>query len=59
MTAAGGTVQVESFGLTDIGKIREINEDQFVIASLRKSVRVRHTSLSDTGLVARLAGLES
>jgi hypothetical protein len=32
VTAAGGTVQVESFGLTDRGEIREISEDQFVIA---------------------------
>jgi serine/threonine protein phosphatase PrpC len=51
--------EVESFGLTDIGKIRTVNEDQFVIASLRKSVRLRHTSLPDTGLASRLAGIES
>jgi PPM family protein phosphatase len=52
-------VEVDSFGLTDIGKVRTVNEDQFVIASLRKSVRLRHTSLSDPGLAARLAGVES
>lgn len=59
MTADGVAVPIDSFGLTDIGKVREINEDQFVIATLRKTVRLRHTSLADTGLVARLAGVES
>ena len=52
-------VAIESFGLTDIGKIRSINEDQFLIASLRKSVRIRHTSLDDPGLARRLAGVEA
>lgn len=59
MTADGVAVPIDSFGLTDIGKVREINEDQFVIATLRKSVRLRHTSLTDTSLMARLAGVES
>ena len=59
MTPGDSTVPLDCFGLTDIGKVRELNEDQFVIASLRKSVRLRYTSLQDTGLVARLAGVES
>ena len=59
MTDGTNPVAVDSFGLTDIGTIRTVNEDQFVIASLRKSVRLRHTSLTDAGLVARLAGVES
>ena len=59
MTDGTNPVTVDSFGLTDIGTIRTVNEDQFVIASLRKSVRLRHTSLTDAGLVARLAGVES
>jgi len=59
MTEGTNPVAVDSFGLTDIGTIRTVNEDQFVIASLRKSVRLRHTSLTDAGLVARLAGVES
>lgn len=59
MSDAERPVPIDSFGLTDIGKLRTINEDQFVIASLRKSVRLRHTSLTDPGLVARLAGVES
>ena len=52
-------VQVEAFGLTDKGEVRELNEDQFVIASMRKSVRVRHTSLDSIGLGDRLGGAES
>jgi protein phosphatase len=59
MTDGANPVPIDSFGLTDIGTIRTVNEDQFVIASLRKSVRLRHTSLTDAGLVARLAGVES
>jgi len=59
MTAGAGAVPMDCFGLTDVGKVRELNEDQFVIASLRKSVRLRHTSLTDADLVARLAGVES
>jgi serine/threonine protein phosphatase PrpC len=37
---------VESFGMTDAGKVRETNQDQFLIATLRKTLRVRQTSLS-------------
>jgi protein phosphatase len=52
-------VKVEAFGLTDIGPVRALNQDQFVIASMRKSVRVRHTSLDSIGLGDRLGGAES
>jgi PPM family protein phosphatase len=52
-------VAIDSCGLTDVGRIRPMNEDQFLIASLRKSVRIRHTSLDDPGLVKRLAGVEA
>ena len=52
-------VHVDAFGLTDIGQERTLNEDQFVIASMRKSVRVRHTSLDSIGLGDRLGGAES
>jgi protein phosphatase len=36
---------VDTFGLTDTGKVRETNEDHFLIAAMRKSVDVRYTSL--------------
>jgi PPM family protein phosphatase len=36
---------VRSFGLTDVGKVRKTNEDQFLIASLVKALQVQQTSL--------------
>jgi PPM family protein phosphatase len=36
---------VRTFGLTDRGKVRETNEDQFLIAALIKALQVRWTSL--------------
>jgi protein phosphatase len=36
---------VRSFGLTDVGKVRANNEDQFLIAVLLKSLQVERTSL--------------
>lgn len=59
MSSAQAPVQIDAFGLTDIGKVRALNEDQFVIASMRKSVRLRHTSLADPGRVDRLGSGES
>lgn len=37
---------VQSYGLTDIGKRRRQNEDQFLIAELTKALRVRQSSLA-------------
>jgi protein phosphatase len=37
---------MDCFGLTDIGRRRETNEDQFLIADLVKSVRIHSTSLN-------------
>jgi protein phosphatase len=36
---------VSSFGLTDLGKVRDTNQDQFLIAVLLKALRVERTSL--------------
>ena len=36
---------VRSFGLTDPAKVRDANQDQFLIAVLRKALQVRRTSL--------------
>jgi len=49
----------DCFGTTDPGKTRAANEDHFVIASMRKSVRIRHTSLDDPLLAERLGGEEA
>ena len=39
------SASVEAFGLTDRGRVRDANEDHFVIAQVNKSVEVRQTSL--------------
>ena len=36
---------VQSFGLTDRGLVRKNNEDQFLIATLTKAVRIQRSSL--------------
>lgn len=38
--------QMDTFGLSDIGLVRETNDDQFMIADLKKSVIIHQTSLS-------------
>ena len=43
-------VTVKAFGITDNGKVRANNEDQFLIAELTKSMRVSQTSLTEPKL---------
>ena len=43
-------VTVKAFGITDKGKVRPNNEDQFLIAELTKSMRVCQTSLPEPTL---------
>src|SRR5882724_1956724 len=38
-------LSARSFGLSDRGKIRDTNEDQFLIAELFKALRIESTSL--------------
>src|SRR5918993_4939578 len=38
---------VKAFGVTDKGKVRTTNEDQFLIAELTKAMRVWQTSLPE------------
>ena len=38
-------LSVVSFGITDAGKVRAVNEDQFLIAVLLKALQVQQTSL--------------
>lgn len=39
--------EIDVFGLTHVGKKRKVNEDQFLICSLHKLVRMHGTSLPD------------
>src|SRR4029453_13966694 len=43
-------VTVKAFGITDKGKVRTTNEDQFLIAELTKAMRVWQTSLPEPRL---------
>lgn len=38
--ASGAPIQPEIFGLTNVGKVREHNEDSFLVAQLERSMRV-------------------
>ncbi len=42
---AGRPLRVRHFGLTDTGKVRSSNEDQFLIAELVKALHVAHASV--------------
>lgn len=41
--------QIDCFGMTHPGKVRKTNQDQFLICSLHRQVRLHGTSLSDLG----------
>ena len=43
-------LSVKAFGITDTGKVRPSNEDQFLIAELNKSMRIWQTSLPEPKL---------
>jgi len=51
------SVKIESFGITDRGKVRESNQDNFLIVDIRKSVVVQHSSLSDESLGDRFGNV--
>jgi len=37
--------KMDCFGLTEVGRVRKVNEDQYLIAALNKSMQVQQTSL--------------
>jgi len=38
--------KMDCYGLTDVGRVREVNEDQFLIADLNKSMLIHQSTLS-------------
>jgi protein phosphatase len=52
-------VAIKSFGLTHAGKIREANEDNFLIVDVRKSVLIRHSSLPAKTLADRFGSADA
>src|SRR4026207_1047450 len=41
------SLSVSAFGITDTGRVRPSNEDQFLIAELTKTMRIWQTSLPE------------
>jgi len=41
------SLEVKAFGLSHIGSVRKTNEDQFLVAELAKTMRIRYTSLPE------------
>ena len=39
--------EIDVYGLTHVGKVRKVNQDHFLLATVNKSVRMLHTSLPD------------
>ncbi len=39
--------EIDVYGLTHVGKVRKVNQDHFLLASIHKTVQVHLTSLSD------------
>lgn len=52
------TVEIDCYGLTDRGKSRRANEDQFLIAGLSKAMLVQQTSLSIEDQTRLLGGIQ-
>jgi len=59
MTATAVSGRVDASGLTDVGRKRTANEDQFAIVALRKTAEVRQTSVPDPRVFERLEGQEA
>jgi protein phosphatase len=49
MTATPTRKNVDVFGLTDRGRVRKENQDQFLIASVHKALKIHLTSLPESG----------
>ena len=47
---------IESHGISHPGRVRTVNEDHFVTATLQRAVQLRQTNLDDVHLFDRLSG---
>lgn len=47
------TIAIDAFGITDRGKVRETNQDNFLIVEINKSVNIRHCSLAPEAIAGR------
>ena len=45
---------IDAFGASDVGRVRPVNEDGFIVAALEKRLEVRATSLEDAAILAPL-----
>jgi protein phosphatase len=52
-------IRIDSFGVTDIGKARSTNQDNFLIVDVRKSVDVRHSSLPPAAIAGRFGAADA
>jgi PPM family protein phosphatase len=50
MTATVSPVTLDVFGLTDQGRVRDGNEDHFLVAQVNRNIEVRQTSLSSAAV---------
>src|SRR5574341_380562 len=57
--AVTSPVRVDAFGITDVGRVRAVNEDHFVIAHLSRSVAIQHTSLGRETVAGRFGMAEA
>ena len=55
---AAPPVVIDSFGLTDPGKSRPTNDDNFLIVVIHKSVDIRHSSLSADALTHKFGAAD-
>jgi protein phosphatase len=53
------SVALDCFGITDKGKVRQINQDNFLIVDVKKSVNVLHSSLSSAVLKNRFGKVDA
>ena len=52
-------VHIDAFGASDVGRVREENEDHFVVATLRKTLTVEHSNVDDAHGLEQASGPEA